>query len=286
MPDIGVYIKGKKAVAAAVADGRVSPVIRTASIGADPAAAVADLVKSICDKPGKIGIAVDGVVDYRDGRIIAADGFASDYPLAEKLAEATGCANVAVAKTADALAMGMHDDVAGRDAYSFILLTLDEHIGCSIIIGGKPYGGFDGAGAEFAHTTVAYGKRACRCGRTGCFEAYVSPSGLLQFAREHGVEAKSAHDVFVAAARGCCKARDTLEEYNEYLSCGVTNLINLFQPNSIAIGGELALEGDALIAPLSAVVARDQYARNSPAKTGIFAVDTSLRAVLCGAVKI
>lgn len=122
-------------------------------------------------------------------------------------------------------------------------MELDEKVGFGLLIGGKPYIGANGLAADIAHTTVQRGGKKCACGNCGCFEAYVSLDEYLNKSKDHA-------------------------QYVSYLACGITNVMNLFQPNVIVVGGRVAeFGGDELLKEFSEFVHKEQYARNSVNKT-------------------
>lgn len=148
--------------------------------------------------------------------------------------------DIKVIKTANALALAEETLTYGR-GYSFAYVSLDETIGFGLLIDGKPYVGANGLAADIAHTTVQRGGKKCACGNDGCFEAYASLSAFEEGNRD---------------------------EYVSYLACGITNVMNLFQPNVIVIGGKVAeIGGEALLEEFGAIVHKEQYARNSENKT-------------------
>ena len=145
-------------------------------------------------------------------------------------------------KRANALAICEQIQTYGA-LYSIAYVELDEKVGFGLLIGGKPYIGANGLAADIAHTTVQRGGKKCACGNCGCFEAYVSLDEYLNKSKDHA-------------------------QYVSYLACGITNVMNLFQPNVIVVGGRVAeLGGDELLKEFSELVHKEQYARNSVNKT-------------------
>lgn len=173
---------------------------------------------------------------------IAYAGVATDDATADfsELTKFLPVKEVKVIKTANALALAEETVTYGR-GYSFAYVSLDETIGFGLLIDGKPYVGGNGLAADIAHTTVQRGGKKCACGNSGCFEAYASLAAYEEGNRD---------------------------EYVSYLACGITNVMNLFQPNVIVIGGKVAeIGGEALLEEFGAIVHKEQYARNSENKT-------------------
>lgn len=167
---------------------------------------------------------------------------------------------------------------------SFIMVTIGTGIGGGIILNGCLWEGINGAAAEFGHMTIHGGGADCNCGRKGCFEAMASATALIRSARERmssrpdsllwklcgddpsRVEAKT---VFDGAAAGDPVCRDLLEEYTTCLAEGVANIINIFQPAVLCIGGGVSRAGDALLLPLRRKVSERIYSQNSRRNTRI-----------------
>ena len=129
-------------------------------------------------------------------------------------------------------------------------------------------------GAELGHTVIEFNGRQCSCGRKGCFEAYSSATALINMTKEameahkdskmweiaggslDGVDGKTAFDGMRADDAA---AKDVVNMYIEYLGCGLTNIVNTFQPEVLLIGGGICKEGDNLTKPLGEIIKRDQY---------------------------
>ena len=167
---------------------------------------------------------------------------------------------------------------------SFIMVTIGTGIGGGIILGGQLWSGINGAAAEFGHMTIKHDGIACNCGRYGCFEALASANALIGQAREQmnrapdsllwalcGGDAQKleAKTVFDGAAAGDPASAKILDTYLNYLAEGITNLINIFQPAVLCIGGGVSRAGDALLIPLRQKVADRIYSKNSKRNTRI-----------------
>ena len=167
---------------------------------------------------------------------------------------------------------------------SFVMMTIGTGIGGGIILGGKIWPGINGAAAEFGHMTIAWDGAPCNCGRNGCFEAMASATALIRQARElvsenqenllwklcrgdsNRIEAKT---VFDAAAVGDRAAMQLLDTYTTYLAEGVANIINIFQPAVLCIGGGVSRAGKMLLDPVRAKVAQRIYSKNAKRNTKI-----------------
>ncbi len=179
-----------------------------------------------------------------------------------------------VENDANAAAFGEVLAGAGKGYKNVVVVTLGTGVGGGIIIDGKIYTGFNFCGAELGHTVIEYNGRQCACGRKGCFEAYSSATALINMTKEameahkeskmweiaggsiDNVDGKTAFDGMRADDAA---AKDVVNMYIEYLGCGLTNIVNTFQPELLLIGGGICKEGENLTKPLGEIVTRDSY---------------------------
>ena len=163
---------------------------------------------------------------------------------------------------------------AGKGYSDVVVVTLGTGVGGGIIIGGKIYTGFNFCGAELGHTVIEFNGRQCGCGRKGCFEAYSSATALINMTKEameahkdskmweiaggdiEKVDGKTAFDGMRADDEA---AKGVVNMYIEYLGCGLTNIVNTFQPEVLLIGGGICKEGENLTKPLGEIISRDSY---------------------------
>jgi glucokinase len=148
---------------------------------------------------------------------------------------------------------------------------------------GSAYSG----GTDLGHTVICAGGRQCSCGRRGCLEAYASATALTKMTKEKmeelslkGIPSKlfevaekegkvSARTAFDAMRLGDDYAKKIVDDYIFYLAEGVTNMINIFQPDILTIGGGVCNEKDYLMVPLLRHVEREQYTRDNKNKTKV-----------------
>lgn len=179
-----------------------------------------------------------------------------------------------VENDANAAAFGEVLAGAGKGFKDVIVVTLGTGVGGGIIIDGKIYTGFNFCGAELGHTVIEFNGRQCSCGRKGCFEAYSSATALINMTKEameahkdskmweiaggslDNVDGKTAFDGMRADDAA---AKDVVKMYIDYLGCGLTNIINTFQPEMLLIGGGICKEGENLTKPLNEIIKRDSY---------------------------
>lgn len=184
---------------------------------------------------------------------------------------------------ANVAAYGEYLAGAAKGAKNAVIITLGTGVGAGIIINGKIFSGSNFAGGEIGHTVIVVDGYECTCGRKGCFEAYSSATGLIRMTREAAEahpESKikqlvetdgriSARTAFNAAKMLDDTGVEVVERYIKHLACGITNTINIFQPDILCIGGGVCNEGDALLIPLKKQVAESIYSKNSAKNTEI-----------------
>jgi glucokinase len=137
-----------------------------------------------------------------------------------------------------AAAAAEHRFGAGVGARHLVYLTLSTGVGGGAIVDGRLFRGARGNGVEFGHVTVDWNGRPCHgCGRKGCLEAYVSGTSIAERAAEAGLTGAGAADVAAAAPVAA-------------LACGLTSIVNLFEPEIVVIGGGVSGTGEQLLAPV------------------------------------
>ena len=201
---------------------------------------------------------------------------------------------------ADAAAYGEYCAGAAKGADSAVVITLGTGVGSGIIIDGKIYSGSNFAGGEIGHTVIVVDGRPCTCGRRGCFEAYSSATGLvnttLEFAGKYpeSLMAKmikqdgraSARTAYQAMKQGDEAGKLVTDLFVKYLAVGITNVINIFQPDILCIGGGVCNEGDTLLIPLKKAVAEQVYSKRSAKNTGIVICSLGNDAGIIGAAML
>ena len=188
---------------------------------------------------------------------------------------------VYIENDANAAALGEALAGAAKGAQSCVCITLGTGVGGGIIIDGKIYGGFNFAGAELGHTVIMVDGELCTCGRFGCWEAYASATALINQTRRamvnhpdsamwsiaedlDKVNGRTAIDVMPA---GGPEAAQVVDHYIKYIATGLINVINIFQPEVLCIGGGICKEGDTLLKPLAAHIERERYSKYSSHQT-------------------
>jgi predicted NBD/HSP70 family sugar kinase len=144
---------------------------------------------------------------------------------------------------------------AGRGSRHAIIALVGSGVGAAVVTNGTTYQGATSSAGEWGHTTIVYGGRDCRCGAKGCLEAYVGAESVLEryrIARRGrtvpGHDERSSLAALIEAAGRSETAARVLDETAGYLGAGIANLINLFNPERIVLGGWAGLAlGSALL---------------------------------------
>jgi len=242
-----------------------------------------------------VGIGIPGAV--AEGKILYTANIPMENVPIEELFRRRLDVPVLLGNDADCAAVGEYCCGAGRGTGNFIVVTLGTGIGGGLILNGRLYTGMGCAG-EVGHIVVEPGGELCNCGRRGCWERYASATGLIRMTREtmdahpdsllHQVaERNGAVDgrtSFQAAQQGDEAARALCESYVKYLAIGVIDLLNILQPDVLAIGGGVAGAPDELLLePLRGLVRAECFGRHSGGYTKIVKAELGNDAGIIGA---
>ncbi len=220
------------------------------------------------DSVTAVGIGSSGLCDNRRGAIIYSPNIAySDTPVREYFMERVD-ARIDVDNDANCAAAGEYF-ASGGDGGTFVFVTLGTGVGGGIIVDGRLLRGVNGGAGELGHTLLYPGGRLCGCGRKGCWEAYASVTGLINDARERGGWFAAQPEIngrtpFEGAAAGIPEAVEVRDRWIERVAMGVNNLVNIFQPDRLVIGGAISREGETLLAPIRRFVSENAYTRGVP----------------------
>jgi glucokinase len=217
-----------------------------------------------------IGIAAAGILDTNRGIVTTSPNLPnwSNVPLRDILADKLGVVTY-ILNDASAAALGEHRFGAGMGFNNIIYLTVSTGIGGGIIIRDELYSGTDGCAGEVGHMTIEAGGPQCNCGNFGCLEALASGWAVARAAIKRinngekssvielvdgRLENVTAETVAVAARQGDRLAADIVAGAAKYLGIGLANLVNIFNPELIVIGGGLSKMGDMLLKPARKVL--------------------------------
>lgn len=195
------------------------------------------------DRVRALGVGSPGPLDSRRGVVYFAPNLPGwrDVPLARWLERKTGLPTL-VENDANVAAWGEWWLGAGRGARSLVLVTLGTGIGGGIVLEGKIFSGRDGAAGEIGHLTLLPGGRQCSCGKRGCLEAYCGAEGIVAEYRRRKPngrlrDGRDVREICQAAAKGDQAARGALRATGEALGLGLSQVVQLLNPERIVLGG-------------------------------------------------
>ncbi len=231
-----------------------------------------------------VGIAAPGTVNPKTGYIEYSNNIKfKNYPAADRLKELLSVEKCYIANDANAAAYGELLAGAGKGCKDFVAVTLGTGVGSGIILDGKILTGSNFAGAEIGHSYIIAGGEKCTCGNCGCWESYASAAALkrqtAQAMKNHPeslmweiagsldkVDGKTAFD---AMRKNDPAAKEVVDNYIRYVAIGIVNVINIFQPEFVCIGGGICNEKDTLLAPIREFVDAHDYNRDPSVRTKI-----------------
>jgi len=129
-----------------------------------------------------------------------------------------------------------------RESRCLILIAIGTGLGGGLVVEGKPFFGVCGSAMEIGHHIIVRNGRPCHCGRRGCWEAYCSSYGLERTYRELGGSDLRNPEIIGKALEGDKTALRAVELFRETLYLGVMNLLHIFNPDTVVLGGGL-IEG-------------------------------------------
>jgi glucokinase len=248
-----------------------------------------------------IGVGSPGTPDCKNGIIVYNNNLNfRNVPIREEMQKYI---NLPVYVDNDANCAALAESAAGaaKGTSTSVTITLGTGIGSGIIIDGKVYSGFNFAGGEIGHTVIVVDGEQCTCGRKGCWEAYAAATALIRqtkcAAKENPesiinklvdgdldkVDAKTAFD---AAKLGDKTGEAVVKQYIRYIAEGVINVINIFMPEVLVIGGGVCKEGDYLLNPLKEIVSAGVYSREEIPQTQIKTAQLGNDAGIVGAAML
>ena len=212
-----------------------------------------------------IGIGAPGLSDPEAGILYTSPHLPGwqDVPLRDIVGKELG-RKAFMANDANAAALGEFYFGAGRGARNLIYITISTGIGGGVIINGELYTGASGVAGEPGHMTIDDKGPLCRCGNTGCWEMLASGTALAREAKQRiregaetsilnyagdDVEKVTGEVIHSAAKEGDSLAKELIAQVSYYLGVGLANLVNIFNPELIIIGGGLSRMGDMLLEP-------------------------------------
>ncbi|WP_413802489.1 ROK family transcriptional regulator [Streptomyces iranensis] len=288
----------------------------------DPEPVVAHILTgldAVVDKSGAspdavigVGVGVPGVVEQGDEILVHGPTAGRDAVPLERLLRTGTDLPLFIDNGATAQGQAEMWFGAGRGADNAVIALIGSGVGAAIVTAGVPYRGATSSAGEWGHTVVQVGGRACRCGAVGCLEAYVGAQAVLDRyghggrgagaggadgadgadgageGRLDGVgeDQQAAFAAIVGAAGSEARAREVLEEAAAYLGAGIADLINLFNPERIILGGWAGLLLGGRVLPRIRAATASYALRRPYAQTEIGLAELGPDAVALGAATL
>jgi glucokinase len=264
-------------------DGRIFDHFKTATPSTDKAEEIVSAIVAAvreCETAGlnrgaqiqAVSVVVPGSVQAGTGVVVNAPNIPSlpGFRLASALGEALERPAL-LENDANAAALGEMWQGAARNCKTIICLTLGTGVGGAIVLDGELWRGVDGTAGEIGHTSVEpFGGVKCKCGNVGCLEVYASGTAIVRMAREGLTQNQSSslnsipaaeltsERIASAAIEGDPLALDVFQKAGAYLGIAMANVINIFNPEMIVVGGGVAAAWD-----LFAQCAREEVMRRA-----------------------
>jgi glucokinase len=221
-----------------------------------------------------VGIGSPGPLDRARGVVIVTPNLGwRDFPLRDEVSARVNLP-ATLDNDANCATIGEWWCGAAKGGRNVVGLTIGTGIGGGLILDNKLYHGASDAAGEIGHTTIDSTGRRCKCGNYGCLEAYTSGPAIAERAREvlegdddsliptmvdGDLSRVTAQTVFEASKRGDRVALDVVRDTAHFLGVGISNLINIFNPDTFVIAGGVTQAGDLLFDPLRAEVRRRAF---------------------------
>jgi N-acetylglucosamine repressor len=211
-----------------------------------------------------VGIGLAGIVDEQRSVLRCSPFFGwRDLPLREMIQQKLNVP-VYVDNDVNTLTQAEKWFGSGQGVDNFLVITVGRGIGLGIVINGQLYRGSRGGAGEFGHTIIQPGGRACSCGKQGCLETMVSEPGLVCSALEAAQAGKiapvgSVDELLQIAQAGNETAAEIFTNAGRLLGQAIGNLVTLFNPEKIILGGEGVRLGALLLAPMQDAIRESSY---------------------------
>lgn len=240
-----------------------------------------------------VGIGVPGTVEQGERVLVHAPTVGWDaVPLTDLLRDAGVTLPLFVDNGAKTQGQAEMWFGAGRGAKHAVIALIGSGVGAAVVADGSTYRGSTSSAGEWGHTTIVYGGAQCRCGAHGCLEAYIGAEGVLtRYRRARGKDIPGADEqaqfsALLEAAPKSKTAARVLDDTAGYLGAGIANLINLFNPERIVIGGWAGLALGEQLLPRIREAAGEHALRHPFSQTSIRLGSLGLDAVATGAATL
>ena len=201
-----------------------------------------------------VGIGVPGTVDRKSGIVRYSNNIKwENVELVREMGKYLPLPT-RIANDADCAALGEVVAGAGKECQDVIMITLGTGVGGGIILDGNIYEGKEIGGSELGHMVIVENGEPCTCGRRGCLEAYASATALVREAKKSTGYILTPQEIFAGAGQGDRKLQEVVDTYIRRLGIGIVNIVNIFRPQLVLIGGGISGQGEAITRPLNEIV--------------------------------
>lgn len=227
---------------------------------------VAESALSILDKNGiameqcvGVGIGVPGTVDRKKGIVRYSNNIRwEDVPLVKEMSTYLPIP-VEIANDADCAALGETIAGAGKECSDVVMITLGTGVGGGVVLDGEIYEGRGIGGSELGHMVIVENGEPCTCGRRGCLEAYASATALKREAKRASKKELIPSEIFALAKQGDPAMKEVVEIYIRRLGLGIVNIVNIFRPQLVLLGGGISGQGESLLVPLRRILREECF---------------------------
>ncbi|WP_028584008.1 ROK family transcriptional regulator [Desulfogranum mediterraneum] len=213
-----------------------------------------------------IGIGIPGHVDNREGVSYWSPLFSRDTASLRELIRKRFRIETYVDNDTNTVTLTQLWVGKGKGINNFIVVTIEDGLGMGVVIDGELYRGSSGFAGELGHFVVSRGGRPCRCGKRGCFEAYISNFGIVNGARERCLRGDWQHDpadilsyeeVLKGAEEGVAPLVETFAQAGQYLGQAIAGLAQLFNPSKVIVTGNGVRAGKLMFTPMQEAIAEN-----------------------------
>lgn len=227
---------------------------------------VAETALFILDKNGiameqcvGVGIGVPGTVDRKKGIVRYSNNIRwEDVPLVKEMSTYLPIP-VEIANDADCAALGETIAGAGKECSDVVMITLGTGVGGGVVLDGEIYEGRGIGGSELGHMVIVENGEPCTCGRRGCLEAYASATALKREAKRASKKELIPSEIFALAKQGDPAMKEVVEIYIRRLGLGIVNIVNIFRPQLVLLGGGISGQGESLLVPLRRILREECF---------------------------
>lgn len=234
-----------------------------------------------------VGVGTPGSVNKSEELIEFANNLGFDnVPAYALLRERIGIQNVYFDNDANCAALGEAVAGCGKGVQNFVMITLGTGVGSGIIVNGKLVTGVNYAAGEMGHTVLVYDGLQCNCGRKGCWEKYSSATALISQTKDamkknynslmwtlvgNDLNKVNGRTAFDGMRKGDTTAQTVVNNYVAFLACGIGNIVNIFQPDMVAVGGGIGNEKENLLEPVRKLLKTEIYSIHAKKQTQLVA---------------